>query len=165
MPDCDFLRYHRDMTKLWCCGLLALVAACALMPGCNSRPRTAPVTVRIFRDLNSPYAQQLDHRILEFQGTNPRLSNGAAIQVGSLTLSDYKGAVSNMDDPSVEIVILNSPEDAANFPALQPELPHAANICAAVQACPANVPALVPSKLTGDRAEAANKFVQFLAQR
>jgi len=151
------------MTKLWCCGLLSLAAACALMPGCNSKPRTAPITVRIFRDMNSPYAQELDHRILEFQGTNPRLSNGAAIQVGSLNIADYRSAVSNLDDPSVEIVILNSPEDAASFPALQVELPHAVNVCAAVRACPAVVPALVPSKLTGERAEAANKFVQYLA--
>jgi hypothetical protein len=151
------------MTIRWRSLLVALTAICACTLACTSRPKTGPVTVRIFRDLNSPYAQELDHRILEFQGTNPRLSNGAAVQVGSLNIADYRSAVANMDDPMVEIVILNSPEDAASFPALQAELPHAVNICAAVHACPANVPALVPSKLTGERAEAANKFVQFLA--
>jgi len=39
------------------------------------------------------------------------------------------------------------------------------NVCAAMEACPAEVPAVVPSKLQGDRAEAANKFVQFLAAK
>ena len=151
------------MTNSWRTTAAVIVAAVAWIPACKSRINPATVTVRMFRDLNSPYAQQLDHRILEFQGTNPRLANGAAVQVGSLNIADYKSAVSNMDDPSVEIVVLNSPQDAVNFPALQPELPHAVNVCAAVQACPTDVPALVPSKLSGDRAEAANKFVQFLA--
>jgi hypothetical protein len=151
------------MTKSWRTTAAVIVAAVSWLPACKTRTKASPVTVRIFRDLNSPYAQQLDHRILEFQGTNPRLSNGAAVQVGSLNIADYKSAVTNMDDPTVEIVILNSPTDALNFPALQPELPHAVNVCAAVQACPAEVPALVPSKVSGDRAEAANKFVQFLA--
>jgi hypothetical protein len=133
------------------------------MPACRPKQKPQAITVRIFRDLNSPYAQQLDHRILEFQASNPRLLNGALVQVGSLNIANYKSAVNNLDDPSVEIVILNSPADAASFPALQAELPHAVNVCAAVQACPAEVPALVPSKLEGQRAEAANKFVQFLA--
>lgn len=153
------------MTYSWRTTAAVILAAVAWMPGCKTRTKPSPVTVRIFRDLNSPYAQQLDHRILEFQGTNPRLANGAAVQVGSLNIADYKSAVSNLDDPAVEIVVLNSPADALNFPALQPELAHAVNVCAAVQACPAEVPALVPSKLSGDRAEAANKFVQFLASQ
>jgi hypothetical protein len=159
------------MTKSWrTMAAVIVVAVVACVSACKSRTKPAPVTVRIFRDLNSPYALELDRRILEFQGSNPRLSNGAAVQVGSLNIADYRGevsksAVSNMDDPTVEIVILNSPQDALNFPALQGELPHAVNVCAAVQACPAEVPALVPSKLGGDRAEAANKFVQFLAEK
>ncbi len=119
--------------------------------------------VRIFNDPASPYATELDHRILDFQATNPRLPNGVAIEVGSLSRADLRSAVNNMDDPAVDIVILNSPVDAINFPTLQGEMAHAINICAAVQACPANVPAFVPSKLQGEHAEAANKFLQFLA--
>lgn len=151
------------MTQFWRTIVAVCVAALAFLPACKTPSKPKPVTVRIFRDLNSPYAQELDRRILDFQGSNPRLSNGAAVQVGSLNISDYRSALTNMDDPTVEIVVLNSPQDALNFPTLQPELGHAVNVCAAVQACPAVVPALVPSKLTGERAEAANKFVQFLA--
>ncbi len=143
--------------------LMFAAAVCLIIPACKPPKRVEPLEVRIFRDLNSPYAQQIDHRILDFEATNPRLSNGAVIEVGSLNRADLRGAVNNMNDPAVDIVILNSPADVAEFPSLQGELAHAVNICAAVQACPADVPALVPSKLQGPRAEAANKFLQFLA--
>lgn len=164
MLETGVLRYHRRMIRIRRMAVAVVVASAAFLSACN-KPKPTAVTVRIFRDLNSPYAQELDYRILEFQGTNPRLANGAAIQVGSLNTSDYRSAVGNMSDPQVEIVILNSPEDAANFPALQSELSHAVNVCAAFQACPANVPALVPTNLVGERAEAANKFLQFLSAK
>jgi len=152
------------MTLQWRWKPVLLIAACMAMPACKARPKVQPVvSVRIFRDMSSPYAQQLDYRILEFQGANPRLSSGAAIQVGGLNVGETSSVLSNMDDPAVDIVILDSPEDAARFPSLQGEMAHAVNVCAAVLACPANVPALVPSKLGGEKAEAANKFVQYLA--
>ncbi len=145
--------------------LAVLAAICLLLPGCKARQKAHPVTVRIFRDLASPYASALDHRILDFQATNPRLSNGAVVLVGSLAISDLQTAMNHLDDQPVDIVILDSPADAANYPALQGEMAHAVNVCGAMEACPADVPALVPSKLQGERAEAANKFVQYLAGR
>ena len=78
-------------------------------------------------------------------------------------MTDLQSALNHLDDPTVDIVILDSPKQALDYPALQPEMSHAVNVCAAMEACPAEVPALVPSKVQGDRAEAANKFVQFLA--
>jgi len=145
---------------------LAVIAAfCVLLPGCKSRQKAQPVSVRIYHDLSSPYGPALDHRILDFEATNPRLSNGAAVQVGSLAMTDLQSALSHPDDPAVDIVIFDSPTQALNYPALQPEMSHAVNVCAAMEACPSEVPAVVPSKLPGDRAEAANKFVQFLAAR
>lgn len=164
MPEIDFLRYDRRMISFRQITVAAVVTSAAFFSACT-KPKPNAVTVRIFRDPDSSYAQQLDYRILEFQGTNPRLSNGAAVQVGSLNIVDYKSGVGNMSDPQVEIVILNSPEDAVSSPALQAELAHAVNVCGAFQACPANVPALVPANLSGERAEAANKFVQFLATK
>jgi hypothetical protein len=135
------------------------------LPGCKARPRIQPVSVRIYHDLSSPYGPALDHRILDFQATNPRLSNGAAVQVGSLAMTDLQTALNHLDDPAVDIVILDSPALAIDYPALQPDMSHAVNVCAAMEACPAEVLAVVPSKVQGDRAEAANKFVQFLASR
>ncbi len=134
-----------------------------LLPGCKSRQKAQPISVRIFHDVSSPYGSALDHRILDFAATNPRLSNGAAVQVGSAGMTDLQAALTHVDDPAVDIVILDSPNQAADYPALQPEMGHAVNVCAAMEACPAEVPAVVPAKLPADRAEAANKFVQFLA--
>jgi hypothetical protein len=145
--------------------LAVIAASCTLFPGCKVRSKAQPVTVRIFRDLSSPYASALDHRILDFAATNPRLSNGVAVQVGSLAIGDLQSALNHLDEEPVDIVILDSPADAANYPALQGEMSHAVNVCGAMEACPADVPALVPSKLQGERAEAANKFVQYLAAK
>jgi hypothetical protein len=121
--------------------------------------------VRIFHDPGSPYALAIDHRILDFQVTNPRLSNGAAVQVGNLSDAELQSAMNHLDDPTIDIVILDSPADAGKYPDLGGEMAHAVNVCAALEACPAEVPALVPSKVKGDRAEAANKFVQFLVTK
>lgn len=146
--------------------LLALIAAIfALLPGCKTRPRVQTVTVRIFRDPGSPYASELDRRILDFQVTNPRLPDGAAVLVGNLSDAELLSAMNHLDDPGVDIVILDSPADALKYPSLQPEMPRAVNVCGALGACPAEVPALVPSKVQGDRADAANKFVQYLATK
>jgi hypothetical protein len=134
-----------------------------MLPGCKARTKVAPVSVRIYHDLSSPYGPALDHRILDFQATNPRLKNGAVVEVGNLAMTDLQTALNHLDDPAVDIVILDSPIQALDYPALQPEMAHAVNVCAAMEACPAEIPAVVPSKLQGDRAEAANKFVQFLA--
>ena len=140
-----------------------LAALCVLLPGCKARNKVQPVSVRIYHDLSSPYGPALDHRILDFAASNPRLSNGAAVQVGSLATSGLQAALKHMDDPGVDIVILDSPTQALDYPALQQEMSHAVNVCAALEACPAEVPAVIPSSVQGERAEAANKFVQFLA--
>lgn len=145
--------------------LAVLSVVCVLLPACRPKARVEPVTVRVFLDPASPYAPALDHRILDFEATNPRLANGALVLVGNFGIANPQSAVNNLDDPAVEIVILDSPAEAINYPALQGELDHAVNVCGAMEACPANVPAMVPSKLQGDRAEAANKFVQFLAAK
>lgn len=164
MPELQLLYYHRRMSQPWPSTLILLLAASfAVVPGCKPRQKSQPVVVHIFRDLNSPYARELDHRILEFQATNPRLADGAVVQVQTFQAADYKSAVNNLADPAVEVVVLNSPEDTTSFPALQGEITHAVNICGAVKACPSVVPALVPSQVTGPRSEAAHKFMEYLA--
>jgi hypothetical protein len=79
---------------------------------------------------------------------------------------DYKTALKSRFDKDlrVEAVILNDAADAADNPAIVANLSHAVDICAAVKACPTNVPAFVPSSATGDSAAAAHQFVQSLAQ-
>jgi len=79
---------------------------------------------------------------------------------------DYKTALqSHFDrDLRVEVVILNTATDAAENPAIAANLAHAVDICAAVKACPTNVPAFVPSSAAGPPAEAGVVFLNSLSQ-
>jgi hypothetical protein len=145
----------------WAVSLLVLLSW-----GCKKPANQQPVVVHVFRDLDSPYAHELDHRILEFQATNPRLPSGAPIVVQTISTVDYKVALKgNFDrDVKAEAIILNTPADATENPVVIADLAHAINICAAVKACPLNVPAFVSSAATGDRADAAQIFLTALAK-
>jgi hypothetical protein len=146
---------------------LALLSLLLFLPGCKKPAPQQPVVVHLFRDLYSPYAHELDHRILEFQANNPRVASGAPIVVKTYSDMDYKTALKSRFDKDlrVEVVILDTPTDAADNAAIAANLSHAVDVCAAVKACPANVPAFVPSSATGQNAEAAQVFVQALAKK
>lgn len=122
--------------------------------------------VHVFRDLHSPYAHELDHRILEFQASNPRLPSGAPITVETMHEVDYKEALKGDFNKvvRVEAVILNSDADIGDNPVLAADLAHAVNICSSVKACPKVVPAFVPGTSSGDQAAAALIFVNYLGQ-
>jgi hypothetical protein len=59
-------------------------------------------------------------------------------------------------------VILDAPEDALLNPGIQADMAHSVNICAALKACPAVVPAVIPSGVEGEELEAAKLFQQAL---
>ncbi len=144
--------------------MLALLL-CA--PACKKPVSHAPVVVHLFRDLHSPYAYQIDHRILDFQSTNPRLPSGVPILIETINELDYKAALKGDFDKNIraEAVILNSPSDVVDVPTLISGLAHATNICAAVKACPTDVPAFVVSDATPGPAAAAQIFIDYLARQ
>lgn len=137
----------------------------ALLSGCNgkTRSKSPTVVVRLVRDLRSIYGNEMDRRILDFEGSNPRLPSGQLIVIQSES-GDYKDMLSKQtgSSDSGDVIILDSADDAQASPALQIALPQAANICAGVKACPANVPAIIPQQVTGERRQAAQTFVAFL---
>lgn len=145
---------------------LVVVFSLLLVSGCKKPPAQQPVVVHVFRDLYSPYAHEIDHRILEFQSGNPRLPSGAPIVVKTFDNIEYKTALKGnfARDVKVEVVILNAATDAVGSPAVTAQMAHAVDICASVKACPANVPAFVLSGTTGDQAAAAQVFLNFLSQ-
>jgi hypothetical protein len=145
---------------------LAVMVSLLLGLGCRPKPKPQAVVVRVFRDLHSPYAHELDHRILEFQAANPRLPSGAPIIIKTFDDMDYEAAFkANFDrDLRVDVVILNETADATRNPAVASNLAHAVNICAAARVCPINVPAFIPSSTTGTQAEAAQVFLTALSQ-
>jgi hypothetical protein len=141
--------------------LLALLALFSV--GCKPRHRSSAVVVHLLRNLNSPYGSEMDRRILDYQGSNPRLKSGQPITVESET-GDYrqlleKQSASNDD---VDLIVLDSPADAKDNPALVASLSSAVNVCAGLKACPTEVPAIVPSQVGGDTREAAQSFQSFL---
>jgi hypothetical protein len=140
-----------------------LLLLCALFPACKRQQKSTTVVVRLLRDLRSVYGSELDRRILEFQGSNPRIKSGQQIIVGSET-GDYKDMLQKQSGNSenIDLIILDAPDDASSSPALQIALPQATDVCAGVKACPAVVPAIIPSQIGGDRREAAQAFVNFL---
>ncbi len=130
---------------------------------CKPKPKSAIVVVRLVRDLRSVYGSELDRRILEFQGSNPRLSSGQPVVISSET-GDYKDMLQKQTSNSegADVIILDSSDDAQVSPALQIALPQAVNVCAGVKACPDNVPAIIPTQVTGNSRQAAQMFVDFL---
>jgi hypothetical protein len=152
------------MCQRWLC--LPVVASLLLGLGCHPKPKPQPVVVQVFRDLHSQYAFELDHRILEFQASNPRLPSGAPIVIKTYDDMDYDTALKGHFDRDlrVDVVILNTATDAAQNPAVAANLAHAVDICAAAKACPTSVPAFVPSSATGAAAEGGQIFLKALAQ-
>jgi hypothetical protein len=159
------LRYYIKMALRTRCSLAFLLALlCVFLPACKPRPRSKAIYVRVLSNLASPYGHELDHRILDFQTSNPRTSTGRPIVVQTVEIGDYKDMLEKHigHDTTVEMIILDAPDDAALSPAVQADMSRAVNICAALRACPADVPALIPSGTQGVQLEAAQKFQEFL---
>jgi hypothetical protein len=137
------------------------------LTGCKPRPKTTPEVVRVLRNLSSPYASEMDRRIVEFQITNPRTPSGKPIVIQTVEMRDYPDLLQNHlgKDINADVIILDAPSDADLNAGVKADMANAVNICSAVKACPANVPALVPSSDSPDRKEAAQKFVAALQKQ
>ncbi len=144
---------------------LSALLILALLPGCKVRHKPLPVTVHLLRDLNSIYASNIDHAILDFQAINPKTASGRPILVETIELHDYKDLLANHvgSDLLTDLIILDSEDDAALNPMLTAQLPSAVNVCAAVRVCPQLVPSIIPPNTAGDPLEAARTFQLFLA--
>ena len=82
-------RYYVQMAKRPSFVLVILpLIFFTLLWGCKPRP-SLTVVVHLLRDLRSVYGSDMDRRILDYQGSNPRLKSGAPIVVASET-GDYK---------------------------------------------------------------------------
>jgi len=144
--------------------VILLIPALFLLDGCNMKPKPKPVIVSVLTNLSSPYGHELDHRIIEFQTSNPRTNSGRPIVIRPVEIGDYKDMLTKHigNDVTVQMVILDAPEDADLNPQIHADMDHAVDVCAALRACPAKVPALIPSGTRGEELEAAQKFEQAL---
>lgn len=142
---------------------VTLLLLSPLLVGCKAKRKSPTVVVHLLRNLNSPYGSELDRRILDFQGSNPRLSGGQPIMVESET-GDYKQMLDKQSssNPDIDLIVLDSADDAKDNPVLMAALNNAVNVCAGLKACPTNVPAVIPSQITGNDRDAAEQFRSFL---
>jgi hypothetical protein len=140
-----------------------LLLLSVLLLGCKSRRTSNTVVVHLLRNLNSQYGSDLDRRILDFQGSNPRLSSGQPITVESET-GDYKQLLDKQTatNDDIDLIVLDSAADASSNPVLMSQLGSAANVCAGLKACPTVVPSIIPSQITGDKRDASQQFQAFL---
>jgi hypothetical protein len=140
-----------------------LVLLSILLLGCKSRRKSNTVVVHLLRNLNSPYGSELDRRILDFQGSNPRLSSGQAITVESET-GDYKQLLEKQTatNDDIDLIVMDSAADANGNPVLASAVGSAVNVCAGLKACPTVVPAIIPAQITGENRDAAQQFQSFL---
>ena len=142
---------------------LLLLLPFTLLCGCKPRPKSSAVMVHLLRNLNSPYGSELDRRILDFQGSNPRTKSGLPIVIESET-GDFKEMLDKQtsSNEQIDLIILDSPDDVKSNAALQIAAAHAVNVCAGLKACPADIPAIIPPQISGDHQEAAQTFQVFL---
>ncbi len=162
------LRY--DVKMFWrprATSAILAILVFAGISGCKSKPKTTPTVVRVLRNLNSPYGSEMDRRILDFQITNPRLQSGKPIVIETVEMRDYPDLLKNHfgKDIDADVIILDAPTDADMNAMVKADMPHAVNICSAVKACPAEVPALVPSSDSPERKEGAQLFVSALQKQ
>ncbi|MGA2902865.1 MAG: hypothetical protein ABSD98_03475 [Candidatus Korobacteraceae bacterium] len=142
---------------------ISLLLLFALLCGCKPRkPKSSEVVVLLLRDLRSIYGSELDRRILDFEGSNPRV-RGQHIVITSET-GDYNDMLQRQTSSSdnIDLIILDAPDDAKLSSALEIALPQAVNVCAGLKACPNVIPAIIPPRITGNEREAAQAFVDFL---
>jgi hypothetical protein len=142
---------------------VSLLLLAPLLLGCKPRHRSTTVVVHLLRNLNSAYGTELDHRILDFQSTDPKLQSGAPVMVESST-GDFKQMLEKQTASSddIDVIVLDAADDAKSNPVVMSQLNSAVNVCAGLKACPTNIPAIIPSQVGGEEREAAQAFVKFL---
>ena len=158
------LRYDVTMSsRLRFTSSILAILVFAGLSGCKPKPKNVPEVVRVARNLNSPYGSQMDLRIVDFQLTNPHLPSGKSIVLKTIEIRDYSDLLNRLGkDVNADVIILDAPADADANPSVKADMAHAVNVCAAVKACPAEVPALVPSSVAPDHKEASQMFLDAL---
>jgi hypothetical protein len=130
------------MEKL--CFVVILLLMLAGVPGCRFEQ---PLVLQVYRDRTSSIGRELDRRFYELSAERISLPSGRKITFSTIEPKDYLQMLRDRIGKELlpELIVLDSPSDAAGNPIIEREAAHAVNICAAVHACPAAVPAFIPS--------------------
>jgi len=131
---------------------------CVLTVGCRAKQLAV---VHVYRNGISPVARALDQRFLEFNDDKHRLSSGERIVSATYESEDYKQMLRDRvgNELRLDLIVLDSPGDAAIDPFIEQESRRAVDLCDAARACPAVVPAFIPSFVTDAEALEASQVV------
>jgi hypothetical protein len=145
--------------------LLAMKIAIALLlllsgtlAGCE-RERDALV-VNVVLPGNGIAFRVVGHRFAELAARKPRISSGRRIVVHEIYPRADKLAELISANPSIDIVICDSPEQLAAEPAFQQELADSANACGVE----ANCPAFIRRSLSPEKREAVQQVFRAIAE-
>jgi hypothetical protein len=134
--------WKRPLMFRWvrCALILSLVTV-----GCRAKP--TPVVVRVYRNRGSQIGIQLDRRFRELNSRPLHVSSGREILIATIEPIDYKRMLRDQIGQGVaaQLVVLDSPVDAKVNAMIEREAVRGVNVCDAVGACPAVVPAFIPS--------------------
>jgi hypothetical protein len=112
--------------------------------GCRGKQ---PIVVHVYRDRDSTVGRELDRRFYELGAQDLRLSSGRKVIIATVEAQDDKEMLRKRIGSEIQpqLIVLDSSADAAVNPLIERVVAGATNICAAVRACPAVVPAFIPS--------------------
>lgn len=137
--------------------IVLFIAVTLLLPSCHHSPLADAVIVRVYRDRNSDFSRELDHKLYNFTNQLHRISSGKRILVATVEPFDYKkelGGKVAIIKP--QIVILDAPGDANLIEGINFDLQRAKSVCESDRDCPAFIPAWV----SGEELEAARKLLE-----
>jgi len=110
------------------------------------------VIVRVYRDRESDFANELDHKLYGLNNERHTTASGKLIWVATVEPYKYRDELSGkiaMIKP--QMIVLDSPTDAKLIRGLDFNLNQAANVCGDNRTCPA----FIPSWVSGEELEAA----------
>lgn len=127
---------------------------CTVFVGCSSRSDMVDawsewsdmIDVRVVMHSKGPAFRPVNHRILDFTSRKPRVSSGKRISVTEGYPGPDKFARFVEDNPSIDIVICDSPEEVAMTPFFQRAATKTVNACNNGPNCPAFILPGVPSE-------------------
>lgn len=137
-------------------GLAAVIAVILGCGSCERHKRSDPVVVRVYRDRESDFANQLDRKLSDFTNAHHTISSGKWIFVATVQPYNYTeelgGKVATIKP---QMVVLDRPSDAGLIRGMGVDIKATATACGTNRMCPV----FIPSWVAGEELEAAKELL------
>jgi hypothetical protein len=129
--------------------ILGMTTAC-------EREDAPPIIVHVLRDPSASFAKSLRQTDFQFGLTKPRLKSGKWVMVATNEGNSYPTLVRRLADTQQDLLILNSPSDLPDTPAVRGHVGKPQFVCG-------GTPAYIPDWISGESREAAEMYLKYLA--